>query len=467
MDDDEGTDFYEVWQLQQGKQPGIDYIAEQQPLFLQLGKVIVNEFGRSPSALRFPVTLHILVGSMILAWVVRKVWGSKIAFFTLPLLLSSPTVYEQARLFRPDPLMMSWELIGLAAAILAVKQENRRWWLLSGACYGVSILWKLFGIFPVVGLALFFIYKIWLIRKKNGKTIKIIVDGLYFAIPFLTVSIVSSLILYNQMGFYYGEAFQNHLQSGAGVSYFELLSRPFLFLLLLIVWFNPVYTFLVPLSILNRKMSNIRAYPENQLLLFQVATPIIFFFITRPLHLRYFLHIFPALAILLALQIDLTLTFFRTSPKIQGIKRFAPIVYVLGLIMLIMQPGFYLLLTRRENDTISLANLVASRTEAEDTILSDYAGINFLANRASIYEASIIAGAQIDAQVVTGELLIKRIEETDTQMVLLHVDGGVPPPHQMVNLVDYVRFQNYLDERFVLSTVFNRAGQQIEVYERK
>lgn len=467
MDDDEGTDFYEVWQLQLGKQPGIDYVAEQQPLFLHLGKAIVNEFGRSPSALRFPATIHILAGSIILALVVRKVWGSKIAFFTLALLLSSPTVYEQARLFRPDPMMMGWELIGLATAILAVKQKNRRWWLLSGTFYGVSILWKLFGIFPVVGLAFFFIYKFWSNRNNKSEIKNIFVNGLYFAIPFLIVSSVSSLILYNQMGFYYSEAFQNHLQSGAGISNLALLARPLIFYLSLFIWINPVYSFLIPLSLKNRKKSNIRAYPENQLLLFQLLTPIIFSFITRPIHFRYFLHIFPSLAILLALQIDLTIKIIGANPKIKQAKKFAPIFYLLGFAVLIIQPGFNALLTQREDNSITLANLVASKTEPDDIVLSDYAGINFLANRGSIYEASIIAGAQIDAQVVTGELLIRRIEETDTKMVLLHVAGGLPPPHQLVNLVDYTRFQSYLDENFVLYTVFDRAGQQIEVYERK
>ena len=467
MDDDEGTDFYEVWQLQLGNQPGVDYIAEQQPLFLQLGKATVNEFGRSPLALRSTATIQLLIGSLLLALAVRKVWGSKIAFFTLILLLSSPTVYEQARLFRPDPMMMGWEMAGLAAAILAVKQKQRVWWLLSGMLFGISILWKLFGIFPVVGLLFFFIYRLWIHRNQKKDIYSTLVDGLFFSIPFLLFSVGISLLLYGKMGFYYGEAFQNHLQSGDGVSWLELLGRPFIFLLFLIIWFNPVYSFLVPLSFLNRKRSNIRQLPENKLLLFQLLTPIIFFFITRPIHFRYFLHIFPPLAILFALQIDLTIQFFKANLKKPNFLKTASYLYPLLVVALIFQPGFSKLLTQRENDSIELATLVASKTDPDDIVISDYAGINFLANRNSIYEASIIAGAQIDAQIITGELLIDRIEETDTKMVLLHVADGLPLPHQLVNLVDYDQFRTYLGEHFNLLTVFHRAGQQIEVYERK
>ena len=41
MDDDEGAAFYEVWQFQAGQQPGNTFIAENQPLFLWAGKLII------------------------------------------------------------------------------------------------------------------------------------------------------------------------------------------------------------------------------------------------------------------------------------------------------------------------------------------------------------------------------------------------------------------------------------------
>ena len=36
--DDEGADFYKVWQLQLGKAPGIDFVAEKGPSFCSLAK---------------------------------------------------------------------------------------------------------------------------------------------------------------------------------------------------------------------------------------------------------------------------------------------------------------------------------------------------------------------------------------------------------------------------------------------
>jgi hypothetical protein len=61
---------------------------------------------------------------------------------------------------------------------------------------------------------------------------------------------------------------------------------------------------------------------------------------------------------------------------------------------------------------------------------------------------------------------MKRIEEDNVKMVLVHVDGGEPSRHQLVDLVDYDLFSAYLDQHFDLLTLFDRAGQQIEVYGR-
>ncbi|MCB9008903.1 MAG: hypothetical protein H6656_16340, partial [Ardenticatenaceae bacterium] len=41
MHDDEGTDFYEIWRLAEGEQPGIDFLAEQQPLYLLSGSFLL------------------------------------------------------------------------------------------------------------------------------------------------------------------------------------------------------------------------------------------------------------------------------------------------------------------------------------------------------------------------------------------------------------------------------------------
>lgn len=462
MHDDEGTDFYEIWQLQEGQQPGIDYLAEQQPLYLLSGRYLLDQSDNSVKALRIFAAVQVLAAAMILALAVNVIFGKNSAILSAGILLGSGMLYEQARLFRPDPMMLAWEVIGLAAVLTAVRKKNRWLWAAAGACFGMAILWKLFGIFPVVGLVFFFIY--WLIKEKHNWQ-EIIVSGIYFSIPFLVVAGGISAILYSYLGFYYGEAFTYHLEANQSSG---LLNQLFVvaggYLLFLVS--NAIFIFILPLRFLNRRQAREHKWATT-VLMFQLLTPIIFVFITRPIHLRYYLFLLPTLAIFLA--IDVQLLFKKIQVEAPRAIPIIPFILILIITIgwLITQPQIPNLLLRQESDTLDLAAWIAERTEPDDVVVSDYAGINFFAKRPSIYEASIIAGAQIDSGSVTGALLIDRIEETNAQLVLVHVEGGEPTPHQMVHLVDYEQFRDYLEENFVLTTIFDRAGQQIEVFERK
>ena len=177
-------------------------------------------------------------------------------------------------------------------------------------------------------------------------------------------------------------------------------------------------------------------------------------------------------AILLAWHVDLALkSVLATGSKASTVFVMAvPLLVGLQMVTSILPfsaDNVFRLSTRRETDTFALADYVAEQSEPGDLVLSDYAAINFHANRASIYEASIIAGGRIRGGVITGELLVKRIEQDNVMMVLLHVRGGDPSPDHMVKLVDYETFRDYLAEDFLLLSTFDRAGQPIEVFKRR
>ena len=52
-------------------------------------------------------------------------------------------------------------------------------------------------------------------------------------------------------------------------------------------------------------------------------------------------------------------------------------------------------------------------------------------------------------------------------MILIHREGGEPPPHQLSELQDKEAFAVYLAAEFTLVDAFNRAGQEIEIFQRK
>ncbi len=461
MHDDEGTDFYESWQLQQGKKPGVDFIAAQQPLFLNLGKLIIDLNGRDPQLLRLSAAVQVLIGAIILALTIRKIWGTLVATLSFGLTLSSGMVYEQARLFRPDPMMLGWEMLGLAVVLLAVTQKRKLWWMIAGFSYGFSMLWKLFGVFPVVGLIFYFFY---LLVTQRSRWPEIVMNGVCFSAPFLLVSLGGSLLLYNETGFYYAQAFEQHLQLGQGTG---LLVRSSIAIKAYLYFFlvNSIFLFIFPLLWLNshfkRNHSILRPVLVGQLL-----SPAIFLFMTRPMHLRYYFYLTPILAIILARQIQIASTKISAEQS-TFLKYITLVIFVfLGFALVTSRPSVYQLMSRNESDTVVLSEYVAANTSRADIVLSDYAGINFLSNRDSIYEASIIAGGKIGGGIITTDLLIERIEENNVKMALVHVAGGDPLPHQLIALPDYERFQAYLQQNFELLTVFDRAGQRIEVYKR-
>ena len=462
MHDDEGTDFYEVWQLQEGEKPGVDYLAEQQPLYLLSGRLLLEYSQQPVTTLRAFAAFQVLVAALILAAIVNMIWGKNSALLSLGLLLGCGILYEQARLFRPDPMMFAWEVIGLSTVLAAIYKDNQRLWAIAGGSFGMALLWKPFGIFPVVGLLIFFIY--WAASNKNS-WLAVFKAGIYFSIPFLLIAAGGSLLLYSKLGFYYSEAFNYHLEANQNNGFAQQLlivgGGYFLFIVS-----NAIFLFILPLRFLNRKLERTHRL-ETAVLLAQLLVPAIFITITRPIHLRYYLFLLPTLSILLSIEADLVFQKLQQATKKATTIIPISIVVIIAIGWLITKPEIPNLLVRQESDTMALANLIAERTSPTDVVISDYAGINFFAKRPSIYEASIIAGAQIDSGSVTGALLIERIEETDSKIILIHVADGEPRPHQLVNLVDYNQFRAYVEAQFDLVTIFARAGQQIEVFERK
>jgi hypothetical protein len=124
------------------------------------------------------------------------------------------------------------------------------------------------------------------------------------------------------------------------------------------------------------------------------------------------------------------------------------------------------MLIRQETDTLELAGYIASITQPGDIVLGDYAGINYFADRDSIYEASIVARAQIEGQVITGQMLIDRMEEKQVEVVFIHTGGGSIDPH-LIALVDFEQFSDYIDENFVFVRTFKRVEQNIDIFQRR
>lgn len=428
---------------------------------MQAGKIIVGMFGRVAAPLRFWSIIQVLLGALLLSLAVWRIWKLGTAVLTLGFILTSGLVLQQARLFRPDPMMLAWEMMGLGAVLLAGKYQQRKWWVIAGAAYGVAVLYKPFGVFPLVGLVGYFGHQLWSNRDNWRQTFG---SGLTFAISFLFVTLALSALLYYQIGgFYYLEPLNQHLNLNLDNPFSTRIQVAIAYYGSLFI-VNGIFLFILPLWILNRRTAS---QSDLRVLVWQLASPLIFLAITRPIFLRYYVFLIPLLAVLAARQFSLTLD--RIAEDSPAVYRLRPIFLTLFLLIafLATRPTFSELITKTETDTLALAQFVTANTQPDDLVLTDYAGINFFANRNSIYEASIIAAGRIKGGVITGQLLIERMEQTPVKMVLIHVEGGRKSPDHLLYLSDYEQFQAYLDENFNLLTEFDRDGQRILIYNRE
>ena len=458
-DDDEGTDLYQAWQLQKGRRPGIDFMSEQQPLYMLLGSALIGWFGRTVLPLRLLSAVHVLGGALGLGIVVRRWWDDTTAAITVGVTLSSGLVYQQARVYRADAMMLSWEMLGLAVLLVTIRKPRNGLWALAGALYGIAALMKPFGVLPVVGVGLYALSWLW---RERTQWRKVVVGVLCFGLAFLLVWLGASAVMYGRYGFYYREAFEQQYSLGRQEEPLRrLLNLPTGCVEFVIQ--NLVFLFIVPLWLLNKPKGWLHQ-SEMRLLVAQVMSPLVFLAMTRPFYARYLLYLVPVLALMLGRQISLA--FAKIGQDWPAARHYATlgVLVFTGFAAATTLPSMPPLLLGRESDTLALAAYVAEHTQSDDKVLGDYPGINFLANRDSIYEAAIVNAAQIKGQIVTSDLLIDRIESGHVEMVLLHVAGGHPLPHHLIDLADFDRFRQYLNDRFHLLTVFDRAGQQIEIY---
>jgi len=434
-------------------------ITEQLPVFLLGGLSIGLLRGFSVTWLRGASAVLVLGSAWFVFLLGREVWSSRVGFLGMILYLFNHLVYTQARLFRPDPWMLAFSVLGLYLFVLA-QTRARRWCLsLAGITYATATLCKLFGVLPLGGCLLFLIYRA-IVRRCSFS--RLLEDLALLLVPFLLTSIGGILAFYPPGSAYYGTVLGQHWQLGSQEG---LIHRPMKGLVWMAFFLvqNAAYLFAIPL--LHRLA--VSRKPGEGILAWQAPSGLAYFALSRPLYVRYWLYLVPIFSLILGYLIDLSLKWIRSRGRSRA-RFLIPLIGVFLVMLATAQsvPTILRHARRRENDTLALAH-IAAHSEPDEVVLTDYAGLNFYARRRSIPQASIIAGGRISGGFITAVDLISEMEARDVRMVLLHVSGGNPQPHHLINLHDFDRFYAYLNEHFCLTGTFNRAGQIFEIYRSK
>jgi hypothetical protein len=464
MHDDEGGYSYAVWRISQGEKPYRDFLTPQLPVFLYLGALVVKLFGPSALALRYATILTTLLAGFCVYLLAKRLFGYRVALFSLLLFLVHRDIYFIARFFRPEAYMLLFALMGMYVFILSYQRRRYKGMFLAGALMGLAMLCKLFAALPFGGCVLFLLYE-WFRSRDRTLLAQVIAAGAGFLATAGTVSVAYQL----WSPVFLIAVFEHHVMQGAQLSKLQVIIKGLEF-----YWSymkgNPVFLLL---ALLGGVLSLRAPRKVSAFFALQLPTATAFLILSRDLSDRHLVYLVPALAILAASVLDKLISTTSTAPASPSAQNTLgtsslEILTRLALGILLAALAIWPSYTKdrevsswEESGTRPLADYIQTLTSADDYVLCDYAGVNFHAQRLNTYLGAGLSGGATSSGQITGAALIREIEDKNVKLVVINTSGGA---HQMVALHDYEEFYRYVQSHFRFVRIFHRSYETSEIY---
>ena len=456
--DDEGGYLYAAWRITLGEVPYRDFLTPQMPGFLYPGALVLAVCDYSVGAARASMAALVLATGALLFVTVAHLRGGWTAFLAVGLFVVQRDVFWAARFFRPEAPMLFWGILGLYLFVRGHPQRRTLLLALSGACFGLAVMSKLFGALYVGGIGLFVLATG--IRTRDWRDM--LKTGLAVAIPFVVIAGGMALVWTAITPRFVPSVLGHHVRQGAGTPWLQVVQKT-LKLYLDYVRGQPIYALLTALGLVAALRERDRAMEAPACLL---ATALAFMGMTRGLkgrHLTYLVPVFASFA-----SGGLVRLYGAIARSDAGWPRtsaaYATVVVLLGAAVWPHVQHNRMVSSWEEHDTDAWVELIQSRTHPADIVMSDYPGLNFYARRATTPLAAGISRGAASSGQITGRDLIREIEEQDVKMVLLNVAQGA---HQFARLLDYETFKGYVQTHFSLAERREFDYRLMEVYSRQ
>jgi hypothetical protein len=214
----------------------------------------------------------------------------------------------------------------------------------------------------------------------------------------------------------------------------------------------------------------------NHLLVWQLATVAVFFVMSRALYTRHLLYLSPVISLLCAQEIIFVLQkIYRSLTKsefLSNIQSKLPVKLALGsgvvtllVVGVAVSPGLITIFRQQrlvETDTTYLSQRLARMTTSDEMVLSDYAGLNFYAQRASIPQAGIISQSTAQSGHINADILISEIEARSVNLILLQLEPK--RDGHLVFMPDYDKYVAYVTDYFTLIETIELSNGKFALY---
>jgi len=454
--DDEGGYLYAAWRISLGEAPYRDFMTPQLPLFLYPGAAVLSLTRCSVYAARFSMIIYTIAAALLAGWAAWQLWGHLAGLLTLVLTLVHQEIFWAARFFRPEAPMLFWGMLGLALFVYSYAHRKRLGLMGAGLALALATMSKLFGALMMAGVVLFVLAEG--VRTRDWHDM--LRTGLQVVGTYLLVVLGMTALFSLVSREFVAAVLGHHLRQGSGTPLPQVIAKG-----LRLYWdylrTQPVLWGLAALGILAAH----RGSPEQRVFVWQLPTMLAFLAMTRDLQARHFTYAVPSIALCAGTGLTWGLAALeRLWPGRRA--RWALGIGGAALLLAGLWPQMAhnaWVASWADVTTPEWADLIQQRTRPDDTVISDYPGLNFYAQRPSTRLAAGISRGAAQSGQIMGRDLIAEIQDSGAAMVLLNVAQGA---HQFSSLQDYAEFKRYVQQNFYLVERKQYDYRLMEVYQR-
>ncbi|MBI4114323.1 MAG: glycosyltransferase family 39 protein [Candidatus Niyogibacteria bacterium] len=179
-----------------------------------MGSLFLYESGNDPDQILFWARIPVMLLALLFGWLmfqwVRRLYGEKVALFSLFFFTTSPTIIAHSRYVTTDVAAAFAFFIGIAGFLYWLAHPSKKTFLLAGIVFGIAQLLKfslillipLYGIIGALWIFLFHLEHLRALPSFGKKCAHLLVHELKFLGNLLIIGVIGLIVIYTVYAFH-------------------------------------------------------------------------------------------------------------------------------------------------------------------------------------------------------------------------------------------------------------------------